>query len=448
MQNQTFTEQLIIKSMLEDKRYLSLCHKAFEKEFFTFKESEYIYESIINHFNEYKEIPNFDIIKGATNNAELKTDLEEFKKDLDSIEFDIPKNFDYLVSESEKWMKYKALEIAIIDSAQIVKGKNEDEYSRVRENIEAALSKNIINSLGTQYFEEMSTRLQRMFTYTDDKIPSYYPTLDEFTNGGFPLKTLSVIAAGPHCGKSIFLANCAARMALHGHDVVLYTLEMAETMFSQRIDSIYSNLDINRIYDTKKNELVSKLKEVKNKQNKGEIFIKEFPTGAASVNDLRVHMHELKIRGKKPKAVFVDYLNLLRSTQNISADSMYMNIKKIGEELRAFAIEFEVALIVPTQLNRTGQEATSMDELSMTQLSESSGTSMIADFIMILGIDIDAQVYEQELHYKIVKNRFGGRVGETSKFYLDSRSLHLYDLIELEQWQEDAKTSNGNTELK
>jgi hypothetical protein len=59
------------------------------------------------------------------------------------------------------------------------------------------------------------------------------------------------------------MINMASRQVMMGYNVVLFTLEMSQDSTAQRFDSILSGLDINRIYTTKKSELVTKLKEVK-----------------------------------------------------------------------------------------------------------------------------------------------------------------------------------------
>jgi len=69
------------------------------------------------------------------------------------------------------------------------------------------------------------------------------------------------------------------------------------------------------------------------------------------------------------------------------------------------------------------------------------GIPATADFMAILGIDETQMVYESEILYKIVKSRIGGRVGMIDKFYLDKRSLKMYDATELDIWIEDATIS-------
>jgi hypothetical protein len=72
------------------------------------------------------------------------------------------------------------------------------------------------------------------------------------------------------------------------------------------------------------------------------------------------------------------------------------------------------------------------------------GIPATADFMAILGTDQSQMVYESEVLYKITKSRIGGLVGTIDKFYLDKRSLKMYDSIELDQWIEDATISGDD----
>ena len=69
------------------------------------------------------------------------------------------------------------------------------------------------------------------------------------------------------------------------------------------------------------------------------------------------------------------------------------------------------------------------------------GVPATADFMMIMGANDDDAVYQNEVHYKIVKNRLGGRVGETDKFFYDARSMKMYCSTELEHWMNDIEIS-------
>jgi replicative DNA helicase len=159
----------------------------------------------------------------------------------------------------------------------------------------------------------MGIRLRKIFTATEQRIPTYFPAFDELINGGFPPLTFNVLTAKIHGGKSNTMANFAARQVLNGHNVVLLTLEMSEHAFAQRFDSILTGLDMNRMYLQGKIEveLVRRLNEIKH-DNLGQLFIKQYPTGAASILDFRMYLRELQIRDINIDIVYVDYINLMK----------------------------------------------------------------------------------------------------------------------------------------
>lgn len=74
----------------------------------------------------------------------------------------------------------------------------------------------------------------------------------------------------------------------------------------------------------------------------------------------------------------------------------------------------------------------------------SVGVPATADFMIILGLNEDDLVYKSEVHYKIAKNRFGGRVDEIGKFYTDQKTLKLYDSSEMDEWKSDANVTEDD----
>lgn len=323
--------------------------------------------------------------------------------------------------------------------------KKKDDINKARDYIEKALTKTLKKQIGLDYWGDLSERLKRMFNADNIRIPSFYPQLDEYINGGFTPYSLSVILASAHVGKSNTMINMGVRQMKHGYNVIYLTLEMSEDEVAKRVDSQLTLLDINRIYDTKKKEFLSSLKTCK-VGNEGLFLIKQFPTGTANVNQFRSYLYELQMRNIKIDCVYVDYLNIMKPSVASGDGNLYTDVKRIGEELRALSYIIGCPIITATQVNRGGMNL-DVGELSFMNLSESIGTAATSDFMMVLGTNDDALVYENELFYKILKNRFGGRVGEVDKFYIDNKSLKLYDSTELNTWINDASISGSTRNM-
>lgn len=437
-----FIEKLIIKSILKDKNFLILVSSTFDKKYFDDINASNIFEFASKYQEKYNKIPPKDVI---ISNIEDKN-IKEYFEEIEVIDFDIPKNYDYLFDETNKYLKDKSIKRAILDSVSII--ESNDEIVKIENIIKDALCKDLKIDIGLDYFKTFRERLKRIFTASDTRVPSYFPVFDEYINGGFPPFTLSIAISKIHGGKSQLICNFAARQVLHGHNVVLLTLEMAEDAFAQRFDSVLTSLDINKIYTVTKHKklLINKLKNINKQKGLGNLFIKQFPTGQASVIDFRKYIRELILRDIKPSIIYADYINLMKPSYKNRGD-MYMDVKLISEELRALSFEFECPIISVTQLNREGS-LISFDEVDFTHISESLGTVATSDTMIILGHNEHDMVYESEQHYKFVKNRLGGRVGEMNKFYVDIRSLKMYDSIELDLWLEDAKISGDDRNMK
>ena len=431
-----FIEKLIIKSALTDKTFLILISNVFEPEYFTLASTSSAFKALRNHIEEFSNIAPRDVILNSTDNRE---DVEELFGEIDAIEFDVASNYEYLTTETNKYLKEQAVKRAILDSVNVIESRSDRNI--IRQKIEEALCKDIKVDLGLDYFGQLRDRLIRIFTASDIRIPTFFPQFDEYLSGGFPPFTLSVLTARIHGFKSNIMANFIARQVLHGYNVGLMTLEMSEDAFAQRFDSIYSLMDINRMYITSEYRklLIEKLQAIKGQDTRGNLYIKQFPTGRASIKDFRIYIRELLLRGIKLDIIYVDYINLMMSEFS-NSDNMYSKVKAIAEELRAMSFEFEVPIISVSQLNREGSFV-GFEELDYNYIAESMGLPATADFMAILGADEDSMVYQSELFYKIVKNRLGGRVGDINKFYYDSRSLKMYDDTELDLWISEAEQS-------
>ena len=126
---------------------------------------------------------------------------------------------------------------------------------------------------------------------------------------------------------------------------------------------------------------------------------------------------------------------------------LYIDGKKVAEELRALSLEFNVPIVTATQINREGSKM-ELKEIDHNYTADSSGIPATSDLMVFLGDDDDLFTYENEIHWKIIKNRIGGRVGDIKKFYIDTRSLKMYCETEYDEWIDDVKTSNDSRDVK
>ena len=433
----------LFKTAVEDKLYLTTISGVFKPEYFDDSVHAEVFKFMNGHLREFKTTPQVSLICSSVP-ADVRKGTEALFAEINNTEYDVAKNYEWLLEETNKYLKDRAIKKAITDSVDII--EEGGDIGRIRSIVEDALCADLKVSLGLDYWAQLGERLQRIFSASDNRIPSYFPQLDEYINGGFPPMTLSIFPAKIHAGKSGLMSNIISRQVLHGHNIGLCTLEMSEDMFAQRFDAIFTMLDINRLYTntTLRKSLIKTLKDLKANGERGNLFIKSFPTGVASVNDFRVWLREMAMRGNPVDILYCDYINLMRPAYKTS-ESLYQDVKRISEELRALAMEFCIPIISVTQLNRTSMFL-SLSETEMSSIAESIGVMATVDFAAILGSDEESMVYQSEVGYKIVKNRFG-QLGVMGKFYIDDRTLKLYDSTEMQMWLDDAKRSGGSREI-
>lgn len=440
--NSDFVEKIILKGMLSDKDFLILTSSVFEPEYFDDPNAGHIFKFCREYAEEYNSIPSRDAIINSTDTPD---EIREMLTESDQVDFDVAQSYEFLLNQSNEYLKEKALKQAIINSIDDVDVA--DRRNLVQKRIEQALIKDIKIDLGLKYFEEIGVRLRRIFTASDTRVPTYFPVFDEYINGGFPPLTFSVFTAKIHGGKSNTMANFASRQVINGKNVVILTLEMSQDAFAQRFDGIYSKLDVNRIYlsRTYRNRLFRSLKDIKDatEEQRGELFIKEYPTGEASVLDFRGFLRELKLRDVNIDIIYVDYINLMKSAYKVE-NNMYSSVKRIAEELRALSFEFKCPIVSVSQVNREGFFV-NFNELDFSYTAESMGIPATADFMCLLGTDEEQMVYESEILYRITKSRIG-MPNQSDRFYLDKRNLKMYDSCEMEEWISDSTISGDDRE--
>jgi replicative DNA helicase len=200
----------------------------------------------------------------------------------------------------------------------------------------------------------------------------------------------------------------ASEYARSGMNVLYVTGEMSEKCIIERM---YSHLA-----DIPMNEISQRILAEKNPSSlikgeiKGNIAVKEFPTASASVDHIRYTMKELESkRGFKPDVVFLDYLNLFRSTRYLKAENTYTVVKGVAEEFRGLMAESGCIGWTASQSNRGGFNKGA--ELDQSDISESIGVVYTAD-LMIAIINTEELEAQGQYLFKVIKNRFG----DTSKF--------------------------------
>ena len=340
---------------------------------------------------------------------------------------------DYLIQESEKWCKERAVYNAIMESIQIIDGKDtKRSEGAIPEILSDALGTSFDQEIGHDYIDNSEQRFD-FYNTKEDRIPFDLDYFNKITKGGLPNKTLNIALAGTGVGKSLFMCHCAASVLEQGKNVLYITLEMAEERIAERIDANLMNLPIERLSSLPQNVFNEKIQKIA-KASIGKLIVKEYPTGAAHTGHFRALLNELKLKKNfKPDIIYVDYLNICSSSRMRGLGgsiNSYSYIKAIAEELRGLAVEFNVPIVSATQTTRSGYSNT---DVGLEDTSESFGLPATADLMFAI---ISTEELEElgQLLVKQLKNRYNDPT-KYRRFVVgvDRSRMKLYDVEESAQ---------------
>ena len=420
-------ENTIIKNLIQNDTYTRKVIPFIKSEYFTESSEKLVFEEIVNYFDKYTKSPTVEALLINLDNVTSKGDaivksskqlVENIKKD------DTP--LDWLVDETEKWCKDRAIYIAVMDSIEVLDEKSKRSTGEIPDLLKDALSVSFDTHIGHDQLEDAEERFE-FYNTEEEKMPFDLEYFNKITKGGLPNKTLNICLAGTGVGKSLFMCHMASNCLLMGKNVLYITMEMSEERIAERIDANTMNVPMKELPDVSKKEYDKKIQRIKNK-TKGKLIVKEYPTAAAHVGHFRHLLQELNIKKDfRPDIIFIDYLNICAShrIRPGSGANSYTLVKSIAEELRGLAVEHDVPMVSATQTTRSGYGST---DIGLEDTSESFGLPATADLMFALITSDELEDLDQ-LVVKQLKNRYNDpTIFKRFVIGIDRSRMKLYDV--------------------
>jgi len=419
----------ILRSLLTNEEYLRKVVPFLKPNYFE-GPLKLIFKQIAAFVEKHNTLPTLEAFRiDLEQNEKISDDMfTEVSAMLPEIFSPVDIDPDFLLEKTENWCQERALHIAIMESINILDGKNEKmTKNAIPEILSEALGVAFDTNIGHDYIDNAEDRYE-FYTRVEEKLPFDIELLNKITKGGLPDKTLNIALAGTGVGKSLFMCHVGANALLQGKNVLYITMEMAEERIAERIDANLLDIPIDQLDKMPKTMFTEKVNNLA-KKTVGKLIVKEYPTGAAHVGHFRALMKELKLkRSFVPDIVFIDYLNICSSSRMKSmggAINSYTYIKAIAEELRGLAVEFAVPVVSATQTTRSGY--TNSDP-GLEDTSESFGLPATADLMFAL---VSNEELEQsgQIMIKQLKNRYNDP-NRNKRFVvgIDRSKMRLYDV--------------------
>ena len=285
-------------------------------------------------------------------------------------------------------------------------------YESMKKKLEDALIAGEPKNIGHNYLKDVARRMKKNHRNPITALKG----LDEKMGGGLAPGELGIVLAPPGGGKSMMLVRFAASALLAGKKVVYYSMELSEDVIGQRFDSCLNGIHLNEVWDFKEKieETVYEIGE-----NGGELIIKDFPTGQATVNNLFSHIETLANNEDIiPDIIMVDYADIMKPTI-VYSDKRH-TLTGIYEELRGLAVELKIPVWTASQTNRT---AMGKEEYGLDSIGESLGKAATADVVLGIGRPDELKI-DNIAKVGVLKNR-NGADGYYIDLYFDTSKIYI-----------------------
>ena len=210
-------------------------------------------------------------------------------------------------------------------------------------------------------------------------IPTGFFDLDYRTAGMQP-SDLILVAARPSMGKTAFELNLAQYMAFKKNlTVALFSLEMSKEQLVNRMFSLESNVDAQKLRTGQLNdEEWERLIESAGTIGKSKLIIDDTP--GISIAELRSKCRKYKLEHDL-SIIMIDYLQLMSGSGR--TESRQQEISDISRSLKALARELSVPVVALSQLSRAVEQRPDHRPM-LSDLRESGAIEQDADVVMFL----------------------------------------------------------------
>ena len=380
-------EQSVIGSMLMDKDAVIVALDMISAEDFYSKQYAILYETMLELFNEGKEM-DLVVIQDRLREKNVAPELSslDFIKEIITT---VPtsaniKYYATIVKEKSTLRKLIKLNEDVANSCYVGSDSLEDILARTEKDIFELLQSRIAKDIrpiediakNVLYRIEAASRTREVVT----GIPTGFIDLDYKTSGLQP-SDLVLIAARPSMGKTAFVLNMVQHIAMKKElPCMIFSLEMSSEQLVQRMLAMETGIDSQKLRTGNLNDndwdpLIRGIVDVSDSK----IIIDDTP--GISVGELRSKCRKVKLE-KGLSIVIIDYLQLMTGSSKRS-ENRQQEISEISRSLKALAREIKAPVVALSQLSRACE--TRPDHRPMlSDLRESGAIEQDADIVMFL----------------------------------------------------------------
>ena len=379
----------VLSSLLTHKEFLVNIHDIISDEYFENPAQKWAIKEILKYYEKYHTTPSLDILKVELQKVDNEVLQLSIKEQLKLAYVTSDEDLEYVQEEFTNFCKNQQLKKALMSSVDLLKG---GDFDGIRYLIDNALKAGQDKNLGHEYIKDIEERYRENSRET---VPTPWPKIDQLLQGGLGNGDFGLIFGNPGGGKSWSLVAIGGHAVRLGYNVLHYTLELGEEYVGKRYDAFFTKIPVNKV-DSHRDKIEDIIPQLP-----GQLIIKEYPTGRASVSTIESHIAKSTSMGVKPDLVLIDYVDLLSSRKTNrerkdEIDDIYTSTKGLARQLN-------IPIWSVSQVNRAGAQD------KVIQGDKAAGSYdkiMITDFCMSLSRKKEDKVNNTG-RFHLMKNRYG-----------------------------------------
>jgi replicative DNA helicase len=324
-------------------------------------------------------------------------------------------DLEYVEKEFSSFCKNQQLKKALLNSVDLL---NSGDFESIRNLIDNALKAGAEKNIGHEYNKDTEARYREEARTV---VPTPWDKFNDLMQGGLGNGDFGLIFGNPGGGKSWTLVALGGYAVKLGFNVLHYTLELGEDYVGRRYDAFFTGKPVDTLFKNREkiNEVVPELP--------GQLIIKEYAPGQATVNTIRAHIQKCTDLEFTPDLIIIDYVDLLSSKKRVQdrkgeIDDIYVSTKGLAKEL-------QLPIWSVSQVNRAGAKD---DVIEGDKAAGSYDKIMITDIAISLSRKKEDKVNGTG-RFHIMKNRYGmdgmtfSVVADTSTGHFEVTDHHFDD---------------------
>lgn len=383
--------------------------------------SEYsLYEQCFKHKTQFGKLPDLETVyKWGYPKVKLQESLDFYKNEVSrrDIQNAITLFFNKKILPKLKQGGWESSEIIehISDLNAYVQEQSTNDVKQLHE-----IAKNTLLEIQQSKFGKIKK-----------VIPYQWPSLDRVTNGGMHGGDMVIFVARPAKGKSSILAAHSYKTWRMGFTPLVYSMELTDQDFANRIMASYSEFNPNKLRSMVfTNDLEEKVKEaVDYIENAPPFYIVDGGL-KKTVRDIQANVEKLK-----PDIVYIDAAYLVSAA--MSAAKKFEKLEQVSDELKMMALNMHVPVFMTVQFNRDSAKKNggyNLENIGGTDNYAKLGTLVAAITDSEFAIDGERRTIS------VIKNRYGSEVEFDVNFLFDPPNFD-----EIETAESDTGSNENDT---